>query len=313
MKLTLAILATAVTVPAAAQVTPADPPLVRKLTEPQDDYPDVSPDGRHILFQSNRSGNWQLWLMSRDGSGLMRVAENAFNDRQPAWSPDGKWVAFSSDRGLSDGKRAIFIMPSPLAHTNEPPRQLTSGAGQDVHPKWLRDGSAMAFNRIAADGRQADVLLTTFEGKETRIDLGAGMNTYASVEPTGTYVVYRGTTREAGSNGPADNSDIFIAARNGAAKRRLTTDPAFDGWPAVSQDGRTIAFASRRGGSHFQLYLMPITGGEPQLVATAAGYHYTQPAWTPDGRSLIVYRWTQDRAGEVGHLVEVTLPGTQGS
>ena len=84
MRIALAILAIALAAPAPAQIAPAEPQSVRKLTEPQDDYPDVSRDGRHIMFQSNRSGTWQLWLMARDGSGLARVTDNAFNDRQPA-------------------------------------------------------------------------------------------------------------------------------------------------------------------------------------------------------------------------------------
>src|SRR4029078_1089915 len=109
--ISLILAAAAVSATAGAQV-PA-PQAVTKLTEPQDDYPDVSPDGRLILFQSNRSGSWQLWRMALDGSQLQRVTNNLANDRQPAWSPDGRWVAFSSDSGMTGGRRGIFVMPWP--------------------------------------------------------------------------------------------------------------------------------------------------------------------------------------------------------
>ena len=279
-----------------------------RLTDPQDDYPDVAPDNRHIIFQSNRSGKWQLWLMDRETKEPVRVAATDGNDRQPAWSPDGQWIVFSSDAGLAEGKRAIMLMPSPLSGATGAPRRLTDGTANDIHPKWLRDGSGVVFNRLDAAGKQADVHILKLDGAMTRLPLGAGLNTYASIDPRGRTLAFRGTADEAGTDGPIENSDIYSARSDGSARRRLTTDAAFDGWPAISPDGTTIAFASRRGGDHFRLYLMPIEGGEQRLVATPAGYHYTQPAWSRDGRSLVVYRWIQDASGEVGHLVWIDLP-----
>jgi Tol biopolymer transport system component len=284
----------------------AQAPAVTKLTEPQDDYPDFSPDGATILFQSNRGGNWQLWQIKGDGTDLRPLTTGPMNDRQPAWSPDGKQIAFSSDGGLANGARAIFVTGWPLGRSSI--LQLTRGAGQDVHPKWLPDGSGLIFNRIAADGKQADVYIATLDGHERKIELGAGLNTYASTDRKQRYIVYRGTTVETSPMGPVDNSDVFIAGLDGSNKRRLTTDSAFDGWPAISPDGTAIAFASRRGGDKFRLFLMPIEGGEAREVKSPTGYHYTQPAWAPDGKSLVVYRWTADSAGEAGQLVRIALP-----
>lgn len=284
------------------------PPALTKLTEPQDDYPDVSPDGSTILFQSNRSGNWQLWRVGRDGSGIVRLTNDTFNHRQPAWSPDGKLVAYSSDQGLPSGRRAIWLMAAPGTDVLVKPRKLSAGTAQDVHPKWLPDGSGLVFNRIAADGKQADVHIVSIDGREREIELGQGLNTYASIDPAGRILVYRGTTMEPGPDSPVDNSDIFAAGPDGSGKKRLTNDPAFDGWPAISPDGKAIAFGSRRGGDKFRIFLMPINGGQARPVPAPSGYHYTQPAWTRDGKSLIVYRWTADSAGETGQLVEMALP-----
>ena len=136
-------LAALLTVPVLAQA-----PAVTRLTDPQDDYPDVSRDGATILFQSNRSGTWQLWRMDADGSGLGRVTNDTFNHRQPAWSPDGKLVAYSSDQGLSDGRRAIWLMAAPGSDQSVRPRKLSSGTGQDVHPKWLPDGSGLVWRGL---------------------------------------------------------------------------------------------------------------------------------------------------------------------
>ena len=316
MKRVLPVFAVAISAgwaaPVWAQATAAEQAKVIRLTEPQDDYPDVSPDNRQIIFQSNRSGSWQLWLMNRDGSGLVQLMRSSANDRQPAWSPDGKSIAFSSDRGLPEGRRAIFVMEAPAAAAAGEPRRVSEGTGQDVHPKWLPDGSGIVFNRIAADGKNADILITDLRGATRKLELGAGLNTYASVDPAKRWLIFRGTSAELGPDGAVvDNSDIFIASANGSGRRRLTSDPAFDGWPAIAPDGATIAFGSRRGGSHFRIYLMPIEGGKQRLIPLPEGYHYTQPAWSRDGRSLIAYRWVQDLAGEVGQLVSIDLPAPE--
>jgi len=69
--------------------------------------PAVSPDGQTIAFMSRRDGNWEIYRMQLDGSGLRRLTENAANDGLPVWSPDGRSIAFASNRG---GPWAIWVM-----------------------------------------------------------------------------------------------------------------------------------------------------------------------------------------------------------
>src|SRR5262245_10214252 len=61
-------------------------------------YPRVSKDGSRILFQSNREGKWQIFIMSADGSGLVQVTSGDANNNFPDWSPDNSAIAFVSDR-----------------------------------------------------------------------------------------------------------------------------------------------------------------------------------------------------------------------
>lgn len=59
--------------------------------------PAWSPDGKKIAFSSSRRGNWQIFVMNSDGSGLYQLTKrDTANDRYPTWSPDGKWIAFVS-------------------------------------------------------------------------------------------------------------------------------------------------------------------------------------------------------------------------
>lgn len=61
--------------------------------------PAVSPDGSAIAFMSQRDGNWEVYVIAADGSGLRRLTNDPAQDGLPTWSPDGAWIAFVSDRG----------------------------------------------------------------------------------------------------------------------------------------------------------------------------------------------------------------------
>ena len=81
----------------------------------RDSTPSWSPDGRRIAFQSDRDGNLEMYVMNADGTGLLNLTQNAAFDGIPfiqhsraqlsAWSPDGRRIAFQSDR---DGNREIY-------------------------------------------------------------------------------------------------------------------------------------------------------------------------------------------------------------
>ena len=69
------------------------------VADPSATAPAWSPSGDEVAFMSNRDGNWELYVVNEDGSGLRRLTNNAANDGLPTWSPDGQSLAFVSDRG----------------------------------------------------------------------------------------------------------------------------------------------------------------------------------------------------------------------
>ena len=69
--------------------------------------PEASPDGRRVAFMSQRDGNWEVYAVRIDGSGLRRLTHDPANDGLPTWSPDGRHIAFVSDR---DGSWAVWVM-----------------------------------------------------------------------------------------------------------------------------------------------------------------------------------------------------------
>ncbi len=77
--------------------------------------PDWSPDGRRIAFDSDRDGNFEVYAMNADGSGVTRLTVRDAHDVGPAWSPDGRRIAFHSNR--EDGNWDIYVM-NPAAEPN---------------------------------------------------------------------------------------------------------------------------------------------------------------------------------------------------
>jgi hypothetical protein len=87
----------------------------------EDTAPAPSPDGNRIAFMSRRDGNWEIYVVASNGSGLQRLTNDPGEDGLPAWSPDGKAIAFISSRGGSwamwamapngTGQRLLFALP----------------------------------------------------------------------------------------------------------------------------------------------------------------------------------------------------------
>ena len=66
-----------------------------------------SPDGLKLVFSNNTDGDYEIYVMNADGTGVRQLTHNSSNDQQPSWSPDGKQIAFTSNR---DGDFDIYVM-----------------------------------------------------------------------------------------------------------------------------------------------------------------------------------------------------------
>ena len=108
-----------------------------------DAYADVSPDGRSIVFTRTENKVSHIYMASTDGSGEPRRVLDA-PGTVPRWSPDGKWISFSPNRGFSSGVSIVRPDGTGL-------RRLTENGGWAV---WWPDGEQIGFQIVGPDANQ---------------------------------------------------------------------------------------------------------------------------------------------------------------
>jgi Tol biopolymer transport system component len=111
------------------------------LAASHDDYDAVwAPDGKSIVFTSDRNGSGDLFRVNADGSGLTQLTSDPAYEDQAAFSPDGKQLVFVSTRGSGYANIWTFDFATKRA------KALTSGQGGDYRPAWSPDGKWIAFS-----------------------------------------------------------------------------------------------------------------------------------------------------------------------
>ncbi len=102
-------------------------------------YPQFSPDGKRIAFESDRSGADEIWVANSDGSNPMQLTNFGRHSGSPRWSPDGQWIAF--DSYTVSGRWTVWIISS----GGGTPRRLTESDGSSKIPSFSHDGKWVYF------------------------------------------------------------------------------------------------------------------------------------------------------------------------
>lgn len=114
---------------------------LRKLTDaPSNDgfMPQWSPDGKHIVFSTSRTGYQEIFVMDGDGQNPRQVTSLQEISGEPAWSPDGSKIAFSAGTSTNTQLFTVNVDGTGL-------RQLTRSTGHNGRPRWSRDGERIVF------------------------------------------------------------------------------------------------------------------------------------------------------------------------
>ncbi len=235
--------------------------------------PSLSPDGEHILFIYLDD----IWQVDRQGGKARRLTVHLANETKPFWSPDGRYIAFSSDRY---GNYDIFVMPA----EGGVPERLTYHSSSDVISGWTPDSKRIIFysNR---DDRWTEIYSVAVDGGRVE-KMGDDHGLNGRISNDGKYMAYTiggsGWTRK-GYEG-SQNADIWYRELDERYPERLTSYEGTDMWPMWLNDDRTIYFVSERGGV-LNIWKVDLANGTPEKI-TSHPKAVTYPSSSFDGRYI---------------------------
>lgn len=255
----------------------------RMISEGDALQPHYSPNQRRIVYWSRPSKAGQredIWTIPADGGEAVRITSGSTIDVNPVWSPDGKYLYFSSSRGGSMNIWRVPVDEVSGSTTGEPEPVTTIGAATSALQLSLsREGHRLAY--IAQEDIR-NLRKVAFEpstgktvGEPQWITRGSLQLWFPNPSPDGEWLTAcsRGQQRH-----------VYIIRTDGTELRDLTDDNfRHDGWPRWSPDGKRIAFTSRRTGD-YEVWVINRDGSGMRQVTDSKGGHYSP--WSPDGNTI---------------------------
>ena len=275
---------------------------------------------RGVLFETNRDGNAEIYIMNPDGTQQTNLTNDPSADYNPVWSPDGTKIAFNSDR---DGNGEIYVMGA----DGSDPTNLTNHADDDWFPVWAPNGGKIAFMtdrestgppilnnspKIIIPLFDIEIFVMNADGSgQTNLTNDPAWDGYPSWSPDSSRIAFQ-TDRDGGPVVlvlPEDlGYEIYSVNADGSSPTRLSWSPQDDMYPCWSPDGSKIAFQSDRDGNN-EIYTMnPDGSGQTRL--TNHPDIDSMPTWSPDG-DWIAFHSFRDGNAEIYRMTAAGLTKTR--
>jgi len=260
--------------------------------------PSVSPRGDAIAFTSNRSGSYDVYVTSPDGTELLRITNTPVSESPPFWTSDGR-VVFST---WADNVATVF------AASARAPEPVVIGTAGGRSPAISPDGKRLLFSRGQFPSMHlVESALDGSDSKELTKVPSAQFNAVYSPDQRQIAFARSDSTRKL---------QVWIMNADGSGERQLTRFAREDGspqWPAWSPDGSILAIQSGRynpqapAENSAHIWVIDVkSGAATRLNPHASPYLDETPSWFPDGKRIA---FQSDRSGRM----EIWVMNTDGS
>jgi len=250
-----------------------------RLTGSEGDYHcKWSPDGKHIVFASQKTGEPKMYVIPADGGDPVLVESGLSGDHHTGWSPDSKCLIFDAYSPDGPPPRLWLI---PISDGKAQP--LVPDIIPAFQPALSPDGEWVAFGALR--GGNSDIWKAKLNGDSlTQLTKDSANDHHPQWSPDGKSIVF--------ASDRSGNWDIWMANCDGSGARQITNAPELDVQPMVSPDGTLIAFMSDRSGKR-DIWLIPIGGGQARRF-THDGTN-SWPSFSPDSKHLV---WSSTRKAQ---------------
>ena len=276
-------------------IAPVDGGPPRQLTggPKHDSHPRFSPDGRRVLFSSDRSGSGQLWVIDLDGGEARQLTTISTDASHGTWSPDGKWIAFTSavfpeysDRPFAESEAANKRRAEDSKDNPVKARVFTKLFYRHWD-SWVDDKREHIFVMPADGGEPRDLTPGDQDAYPTSGTFAMGDD--LTFTPDSGAVVYAAPPAE--DEAWSTNYDLWRVPIDGGKPTNLTADnEAADSGPRFSPDGKWLAYrAQQRAGfeaDRWQLMVMPAAGGMPRSVTEKIDQSIGGFVWGADSKTI---------------------------
>jgi dipeptidyl aminopeptidase/acylaminoacyl peptidase len=228
-----------------------------------------------IVFSSTFAGNREIFSASSDGLNRIDLTRDPHADITPSWSADGRRIAFASDRS---GSMEIYLMNADGSGV----AQVTHDRSYDDDPRLTPDGQTVVYE--SKRGGNWEIRRIGIDGsREVDLTRNRASDRFPALSPNGRTVAFASSRGTSGVH-------VWAMRLQGSGVRRVTSGSGGQSQPAWAPSGGRLAYVVGTAGRLHAIWSVLASGrGLRRLTPPGAG-DALDPAWSPDGRSIVYQR-----------------------